>query len=44
MSVALEDLNKRYQHLKFVLYDVNGAVDVVNWATSDVGWEKARVP
>ena len=31
VSVALEDLNWRYKHLKFVEYDVNGADDVVNW-------------
>ena len=31
VSVALEDLNRRYKHLKFVEYDMNGADDVVNW-------------
>ena len=40
MSVALEDLNRRYQHLKFVEYDVNGPDDVVNW--EKVMWARKK--
>ena len=36
VSVALEDVNKRYKHLNFVEYDVNGADDVAN--NQKVAW------